>query len=499
MKDSRTFYNWISVTGFVITVNSLILMLTLLVINILSAQNNDYLGVYIYVVLPFFLLLGLLMIPFGMFLRVRKKLKSGENTDLLPVANLNIKKHRDNILKITLVVILFIVASLVGTYQAFQYTNSVNLCGKVCHTVMEPEYITYLNSAHAKVPCVDCHIGEGANWFIKSRLAGLYLIYSNAFNKYPHPLITPIGKLRPERQTCEHCHWPQKFYARKLTNKVYYLADSANTEWNISMIMKTGPKNSALGLMEGIHWHINPDFKTEYISDSRDRESISWVRQTNLVTGEVKVFTDQTKQVSPSTKSDQKICQMDCMDCHNRPSHLFRYPTDYVDNELLKARISKNIPYIKRAAMEVLKIEYPDTIAAAQQIYQGINDFYQKKHPVIWAAQSRKIKDAIKVIIRDYTLNSFPGMKTDAYSHLNHIGHMESNGCFRCHSGNHKTSTGEVISNDCNLCHTIVEQGRSENTTYTSLKDSLPFVHPVALVEKSQPAHCSECHRRLFN
>ena len=101
-------------------------------------------------------------------------------------------------------------------YNAFLFTESVTFCGRICHTVMEPEYTAYLNSPHARVRCVDCHVGAGAEWYVKSKLSGVHQVYAVTFHTYETPIPTPVKNLRPARETCEECHWPQKFFGAQL-------------------------------------------------------------------------------------------------------------------------------------------------------------------------------------------------------------------------------------------------------------------------------------------
>jgi len=287
MKNPRAFYNWISLTGFVLVANSLILILILFLFSVLSEQSNTYLGLFIYIILPAFLVLGLILIPLGLVVNIRKKKADVQSEGPWPVIDLNQKRDRGTIAKISIITMVFLVASAMGSYRAFQYSESVEFCGKLCHQVMEPEYVTYQHSAHARVTCVECHVGEGADWYVKSKMSGLYQVYSVLFKKYARPIATPIHNLRPARETCERCHWPEKFYSQKLRNLRSYLTDSANTEWNTSLLMKIGPQYSAKGLSEGIHWHINKNIKIEYIAGTKDRESIPWVKLTDLKTGKV--------------------------------------------------------------------------------------------------------------------------------------------------------------------------------------------------------------------
>jgi hypothetical protein len=385
-----------------------------------------------------------------------------------------------------------------GSYEAFKYTESVEFCGKLCHQVMEPEYVSYQHSPHARVACVECHVGEGAGWYMKSKLSGLYQVYSVTFKKYARPIETPLHNLRPASETCARCHWPEKFYSRKLVNIRSYLTDSVNTEWNNSLMIKIGPEFSSLGHAEGIHWHINKDFKIEYVATTNDRESIPWVKMTNLKTGEVKTFMDTENPIDKRKLDSIPARTMDCMDCHNRPSHLYRSPTFYVNNAMVSGLIPKDIPYIKKAAMEALKSPFTSMDSAMTSIDQTIVKFYKDNYPMIYTKESARISAAIGAIQAEYKNNAFPYMRADATRYLNHIGHLESDGCFRCHSDRHKTEKGETISRDCNLCHIIVNQGPTGNVTTSSTDKALDFEHPVSIDDAWKTNFCSECHKVLY-
>jgi len=498
MKNPRAFYNWISLTGFVLTANSLILILILFIFSILSEQSNTYLGLFIYIILPAFLVLGLILIPLGLVINIRRKKAPEQSEGPWPVINLNQKRDRATIAKISIITMVFLVASAMGSYRAFQYSESVEFCGKLCHQVMEPEYTTYQHSAHARVTCVECHVGEGADWYVKSKMSGLYQVYSVIFKKFPRPIATPIHNLRPARETCERCHWPEKFYSRKLRSQRSYLTDSANTEWNVSLLMKIGPEFSSMGLTEGIHWHINKDFKIEYASADKNRETIPWVKLTNLKTGEVKTYMDEENPLDKKSLDTLEKRSMDCMDCHNRPSHLYKSAPDYTDNALISGLLPKDIPFLKMAAMEALKIPYSDKDTAMSEIEKTILTYYTDEHPEVLTKDEKRIRKAITSIQGEYKLNAFPFMKADASQYLNHIGHLESDGCFRCHSDRHKTAKGETISRDCDLCHTIIAQGPTGKIVNSAINATLEFEHPVEIRGKWKTAFCSECHKVLY-
>jgi len=498
MKPSKNFYNWMSLAGFVIAANSLLVILVLFLFSLFSTQSNTYLGLFIYIIVPMFLVIGLLMIPLGIMLKIRKKENITEETGNWPVFNLNDTKFRKGFITITAITVVLLLISAMGSYEAFKYSESVEFCGTLCHQVMEPEYVSYQHSPHARVACVECHVGEGAGWYMKSKLSGLYQVYSVTFKKYARPIETPLHNLRPARETCERCHWPEKFYSRKLVNIRSYLTDSASTEWNNSLLMKIGPEFSSLGHSEGIHWHINRDFKIEYASTTNDRESIPWVKMTNLKTGEVKTFMDEENPIDKAALDTLPARTMDCMDCHNRPSHLYRSPTFYINNAMVAGKIPKDIPYIKKAAMEALKVTYTTADSAMSEIEKTIVGFYKENYPEIYTRESARITAAIGAIQAEYKVNAFPYMRADATRYLNHIGHLESDGCFRCHSDRHKTEKGETISRDCDLCHTIINQGPTGNVTASTTDKSLEFEHPVPIKGVWKTSFCSECHKVLY-
>ena len=497
-KNIKALYNWLSLTGFIVSANSLILILIFYLYSVLSQQANTYLGLYIYIVLPAFLVSGLILIPLGVAINIRKRKAARLNDDLWPVIDLNKRKDWATVVKIFLITSLFLIASAMGSYRAYQYTESNEFCGLLCHQVEEPQYVTYQHSSHARVTCVECHVGQGADWYVKSKISGLYQVYSTILKKYPRPIPTPIHSMRPQSETCERCHWPEKFYSRKLRVQRFYLADSVNTEWNLSMVMKIGPEFKSIGNTEGIHWHINKNFKIEYASDTRNRESIPWIKLTNLKTGEVKVFLDQKNPLSKKVPDTLEVRTMDCMDCHNRASHLFKSAPDYIDNAFVTGMLPKNLPYFKEAAMEALKAPFPDKDIAMPDIRNTIIRYYKDEHPEVLKSDEQRIRKAITAVQGEYNLNVFPYMKADASKYPNHIGHLESEGCFRCHSDRHKTAKGETISRNCDLCHTIIAQGPTGNIANAYINTTLQFVHPTNISEKWKTEFCSECHHELY-
>jgi len=497
MKLPRSFYSWTTISGIALAFISLLLIIFMMVINLVFGRGDNYSGLFTYIVLPVFLIIGLIMIPVGAIRKMRELKKHKEEPETkLPIINLNDPAQRSAVIIFAIGSTIFLMLSALGSYEAFHYTESVPFCGTLCHDVMEPEYVAYQNSAHARVACVECHVGPGAGWYVKSKLSGLYQVYAVVTNVYPTPIPTPVTSLRPARVTCEQCHWPEQFYSRKLKMEKHYLADETNTEWDITQQIKIGPTYKALGLMEGIHWHINQNVKIEYLPKDITAEEIPWVRYTNLKTGKVKIFQAPDSDVDATNETAIRV--MDCMDCHNRPSHNYHPPQWFVDNALTSGEIPKTLPNIKAAAMEVLNVIYPTKDSAMMLIRSGIFEYYQSNYPEVFESRKSDIEQAIVGIQDGFNKNIFPKMKVRWSVYPDHLGHMNSNGCFRCHDEQHATAEGETISRDCNLCHLIVAQGTPGSMETAMSGDSLQFRHPIDIDDVWQTELCSTCHSQLY-
>jgi hypothetical protein len=499
MKLPSSSKNWLTIIGSIIAGINLLLIVILFFISSILDKGNTSLGLFIYIILPGFMLLGLLAIPAGM-LRERRRMRkdSDQKESRLPRIDLNDPRHRNAFFIFTIATIIILFLSTLGSFEAYHLTESVEFCGTLCHKVMEPEHTAFQNSPHANVSCVKCHVGSGTSWYVKSKLSGLYQVYSVLANKYPTPIETPLHDLRPAMETCEKCHWPEKFYARSLWTNKYFLADSLNTEWNITLQMKTGPEYSGLGLSEGIHWHINPAVKIEYISENDKREIITYVKYTDKNTSEEIIYRDEYNQVTDSLISASSTRTMDCIDCHNRPSHNYNSPTVYFDKSMLTGAVSQKIPNLKKVTMAILSETFTEKDTALMKIRDGITNYYKSDYPEFYSENRNIIDSSIEAIQTAFSQNTFPAMKVTYDRYPDHIGHLETEGCFRCHNNSFVSESGRVITRDCDLCHTIVGQGSPGMMAYTNIKESLEFLHPVDIDNMWVDTNCSECHKYLY-
>ncbi|MFC2133012.1 NapC/NirT family cytochrome c [Bacteroidota bacterium] len=488
-------HNWTSLIGATIALISLFMIIFLFAVSIFLEQGRSYIGLVVYIILPAFLVLGLVLIPVGMYFKTKKDKRENITGEAgWPNINLNDLRHRNAFIVFSIGTTIFLFLSAFGSYEAFHYTESVEFCGEVCHNVMKPEFVAYQNSPHARVSCVACHVGEGADWYVRSKMSGLYQVYAVMADVYPRPIPTPISNLRPARETCQECHWPEKFYSRKLRHEKHFLPDEENTEWDIYMTMKIGASHSGEGLSEGIHWHINPDIKIEYAATDEKRQNIPWVKYTNLKTGNVTIYEDQDEPLEEGALDTLEIRTMDCMDCHNRPSHSYQPPAFFVNNAMAGGTIPKQLPEFKSLAMEIAAEEFETTDGSMTAIRDMITEFYEDNYPEV---DNELVEQAITGFQQEYHKNIFPEMKVRWDAYPNNIGHVEFNGCFRCHNDIHMNEAEEVISKDCNLCHEITAQGPVDKLEVVGINESLEFKHPTDIEEAWKEMACVECHTGL--
>lgn len=487
-------HNRLSYAGAGLAALAFMAIVFLLILDTATGGQAPYAGIVIFMVLPAFLIAGLLLIPLGMLLEWRHVRRTGvRSMPRYPVVDLNLRPHRNAAAIFVVGSIFLLFCSVFGSYQAYEHTESVEFCGTTCHTVMEPEYVAYKNSPHARVRCVDCHVGPGAGWYVKSKLSGLYQVYAVAFDKYPRPIPPTITDLRPAQETCEQCHWPEKFFGSQQRRNVHFLADEENSRWEISLLLKVGGAEPIGEQGHGIHWHMNIANRIEYIATDAPRQDIPWVRLTDP-DGQVTVFRSTESELTDEQIAAAEIRVMDCMDCHNRPSHILRSPRESLNRALLLGEIDPTLPSIKQVGIDVLSAEYDTVEAAMHSIEDGVRAHYREESPEILDRRDEDLRQAIAAIQAIYRANFFPLMKARWDVYPSNAGHVTYPGCMRCHGGLHESADGRTITTECTACHTITAQGPAGDIEYASGPEGLEFVHPGDVGDEWESMLCSDCH-----
>jgi len=493
----RVLRNWIGLFGTVMFATSFVTFLFFFLIELIAGEVHPYLGLLHFLVLPPIAIVGLLMMGVGYWIERRKRrhaLASGEIWAPLDIRRTRVQQRL--LLTAGGMSAVFIFAMAAGGYRAYEFTESTEFCGELCHSVMHPEYIAYQSSPHARVSCVDCHVGEGASYYVQSKLSGLYQVYAVLRNIYPKPIPTPVHNLRPAQETCERCHWPRYFFGDRRITFTHYLTDGSEEPWVIDMLINIGGGDPDKGYTRGIHWHMNISNKVEYMARNGQRQEIPWVRIVDEL-GNTTVYQDVDNPFTEEEKAEREAAgerrQMDCIDCHNRPSHIYRSPVELINRELLLGNIDSSMPDIKFYSLEVLAGDYPDTPTAEQSITDGLREAYAGDWPDFYAESRRQVDETAVVLKRLYNENIFPDMKVRWDTYPDFIGHWGTAGCFRCHAGNLQSSDGRVISTDCNSCHVILTQGFASDPILSDGGRN-PFVHPVDLEVMDEPILCHKCH-----
>jgi hypothetical protein len=452
--DVRLIRSPISVAGMVLTTISAASFLVVFLADVLGLHTNPYIGIVFFLVLPGLFVIGLLLIPLGAWVERRRR-AAGKPPSAVqwPTIDLNDSAQRTAAIIVFGLTIANIVIVSLGAYRGVEYMDSVQFCGQACHTAMRPEFVAHQAGAHAHVRCVECHVGPGASSYAKAKLAGTRRLLAVTFHTYPRPIVASPDQLLPARDTCEQCHWPGQFHGDKIRRVVEYADDEHNTESVTTLHVHVGGGDGSRGLATGIHWHMNVENVIEYAASDRDRQVIPYVRVTDRH-GVAREYT--AGGVTPESVAKGERRRMDCMDCHNRPSHaVAASPERAVNEAMAEGGIPSNLPFVHREAVRLLKAAYASEHAAAAEIDRGLRDFYRTGQPQAGMSRGAEIDRAVLSVQDIYHRNVFPDMNVRFGTYANNIGHIDFPGCFRCHDDNHKSKDGKTIGQACDTCHSI--------------------------------------------
>ncbi len=341
---------------------------------------------------------------------------------------------------------------VVGGYQLIEFTDSTAFCGRLCHQVMYPEYTAYQASPHARVLCSQCHVGSGASYLVKSKISGIPLIFKTIAGTYDRPIPTPVTSLRPARETCEQCHRPERFAGDLVITHTSYASDENNTPATDTRIMRVGGGEAEIA--RGIHWHIAA--QVWYLPLDKERQEIGWVGVEGAdgkITTEY-ILPDKAAEITPERiKTEKRL--MDCIDCHNRATHIFSSPSDLIDMAMFQGEIDTTLPFIKREGLKAL--DPPNTsLDEANAKLEAIADFYRVSYPQVYTEKKGEIDRAIESLKGVAQLTTFTDMRITWKTYVDNIGHINSPGCFRCHGRLIETSgtqKGLAVNVGCQLCH----------------------------------------------
>ena len=440
--------NWISLIGVVVVTTATVFWLFLLPTTMRGEVHNPYNGILAFLLLPGLFIAGLLLIPLGIYRQNKGERRRGLYPATFPPLNLKNMEFRRLLTFVGVTTFANIVIASQLAYGAVSYMETVSFCGQTCHTVMQPEFTAYQSSPHSRVECVQCHIGPGESWFVRSKLSGIRQVFAVMFHTYETPIPTPVRSLRPARETCEACHWPQKYGEDRLQIINKFGDDENNSPVKTVLLMKIGGGNKGIG----IHGtHLGPGVRIRYGHSDVQRQTIPWIEYDGP--GGKTVY---RAEGAPADGKGLSMREMDCIDCHNRPSHSYKLPERAVDEAMFAGDLSASLPFARKKSVEILKKEYASRDAAAAQIPAALEAFYRGTYPAVYKERQTEVVKTARNLLAIYNRNVFPAMKVTWGAYPNNIGHTDFPGCFRCHDDSHASADGRKVTQDCGACHSLL-------------------------------------------
>jgi len=440
--------NWISLIGVVVVTTATVFWLFVLPTTLRGGVHNPYIGILAFLLLPVLFLLGLILIPVGIYWRNRKERRSGMYPASFPALNLKNVEFRRLLTFVGVTTFANIVIASQLAYGAVSYMETQSFCGQTCHTVMQPEFTAYQSSPHSRVECVECHIGPGEPWFVRSKLSGIRQVFAVMFHTYETPIPAPVRNLRPARETCEACHWPQNNGEDRLRIIDKFGDDETNSLTKTVLLIKIGGGNKGIG----IHGtHLGPGVHIRYGHSDRQRQTIPWIEHSGPAGKTV-----YRAEGAPADGKGLSIREMDCIDCHNRPAHSYRLPERAVDEAMFAGDLSASLPFAHKTSVEILKKGYASREAAAAQIPAAFEAFYRETYPDVYQARQAEVAGTARNLLAIYNRNVFPATKVNWGTYPNNIGHTDFPGCFRCHDDSHASADGRKVTQDCGACHNLL-------------------------------------------
>jgi hypothetical protein len=448
MKLSALARHPVAIAGAIVTTSSAVVFITLVIAMLAGMLTNPYAGLVVFLAIPAVFVVGLLLIPAGMWLERRRLLRDPSAVSEWPVIDFRRAEVRRATLAIVGLTAVNIIIVLLAGYGGLHAMETPGFCGQACHTPMHPQFTAWQGAVHGGVECVQCHISEGAAGFVHAKLNGVRQLVQVATNSYPRP-IAPGAKMPPgaQAETCRACHQPGRIVNDRVRVIREYADDEGNTETMTVLQMHMSVTKSS---DRAIHWHADPSVRVEYIATDADRQTIPYVKVTDTK-GQVKEYV--VADTKPDVISAGSRQTMDCIDCHNTVGHpISPTPELAVDRAIAAAMISHELPFARRESVKLVTASYPTQEEGVRAIEQGLRDFY-KSRPVDQQALAKTV-GAVQEI---YRRNVFPSMKVTWGSYPNNLGHITSNGCMRCHDDSHEAKDGSKISGDCEYCHRQIE------------------------------------------
>lgn len=445
--------HWLSMLGAALVTTAVLSWLFVVLAPARHASENPYVGIVVFFVLPALFFIGLAFILAGVWL-AKQRIRMG--IESAPVDRGAAVRRLVIFLSVTTLANLVLATQF--TYRAVEHMETVTFCGQSCH-VMHPQFQAYKVARHNQVACVDCHVAPGAAGWIEAKASGARQLWEVVTNSYPRPIPSAMEshRLVATVETCERCHSRSTYVAPRIRTIRKFADDEANTPSYTVLVLRVGGTAGT-----GIHGaHLDPDVEIHYTASDAKRQVIPVVEWRNRRTGEIREY--HATGAAPASGERTRL-EMQCVDCHNRPAHTFEPPERAVDQAIASGAIPRSLPAVRKNAIALLRAEYPTQSAADQAIRSAFGTHYGAD------ATARSAAAAVSAI---YARNVFPDLKVTWGTYPNNLGHTEFPGCFRCHDGEHTTTNGKSIGQDCASCHEMLAVEEADPEVLKKLNISL--------------------------
>ncbi len=424
----------LSAAGIALTTISVLLFVLLWILDETGWIQNPYIGLFAFIALPVLFLIGLLLMPLGVWLARRRVRRGLTPQPPWPYLDLNEPSARRFALFLLLATVVNTIILVWAGYEAVHYMDSPAFCGAVCHTPMSPQYVQWQQGPHARIACVGCHIGSAPGSFISSKVAGTRRLWHMVGANYPRPIQAAHGTIPASAFTCEECHSPASFEGDTLRMMHTYADDEKNSESVTTVRVHVGER--------GVHWHASPERVIEYAAGDADENTIPWVRVTERG-GRVRVFTADGTNGSTTPTSPRR---MDCLGCHSLPAHPFAASAERaVDAAIADGRLDRSLPFVRRETVRAM------SAAGSDGIERQLREFYHTNYASLVSSRGDAIERTARAARELHEQHVFPAMRVTWGTYVGRLGHTDAPGCFRCHDESHKTADGSVIRQDCTL------------------------------------------------
>jgi NapC/NirT cytochrome c family protein len=447
----------LAIAGALLATVSAVVFIALLIAALAGLFTNPYAGLVVFIAIPALFVIGLLLIPLGMWLQRRSLRRHPDRVAEWPVLDFRRPHVRRTTLLITALTAVNVVIVLLAGYGSLHWMESPTFCGQVCHTPMQPQMSAWQVAPHSRIACVNCHIGEGPSGFVRAKLSGVRQLVHVATGSFPRP-IPPGAEMPPgaQAQTCVGCHQPARMAGDRVRVIREYGDDEANSETMTVLQMHVSRSTSS---ERAIHWHADPSIRVEYVATDEEHQMIPYVRVT-YADGQMKeyVAADTTEQMI----RDGHRQTMDCIDCHNTVGHPISPTAEQaVDRAIAAGQVSTKLPFARREGVRLVKAEYPSQEDGVRAIDRELRTFYASRGGTI---DPQAVDRTVAALQDVYRRNVFPTMKVSWGSYPDNRGHLTSTGCFRCHDDSHTAKDGTTISADCEFCHRQIERPAPQAT-----------------------------------